>query len=54
VAGIPRKPEFEHETIGAAARVKPRPMRTLLVMIGAWFVLNVFLVVAASNDELRS
>jgi hypothetical protein len=26
-------------------------MRTLLVMIGAWFVLNVFLVVAAINDK---
>jgi hypothetical protein len=29
-------------------------MRTLLVTIGAWFVLNVFLVVAAIKDKLRS
>jgi hypothetical protein len=29
-------------------------MRTLLVMIGAWFVLNAFLVVATINDKLRS
>ena len=28
-------------------------MRTLLIMIGTWFVLNVFLVVAAINDKLR-
>jgi hypothetical protein len=28
-------------------------MRTLLVMIGAWFALNAFLVVAATNDRLR-
>jgi len=26
-------------------------MRTLLVIIGAWLVLNVFLVVAAINDS---
>jgi hypothetical protein len=29
-------------------------MRTLLMMIGTWFVLNVFVVVAANNDKLRS
>jgi hypothetical protein len=29
-------------------------MRTLLVMIGAWFVLNAFLVVAAIDDKPRS
>jgi hypothetical protein len=29
-------------------------MRTLLVMIGAWFALNAFLVVAAINDRLHS
>jgi len=29
-------------------------MRTLLVMIGAWFMLNAFLVVAAVNDKLQS
>jgi len=29
-------------------------MRTLLVMIGAWFMLNAFLVVAAINDKLQS
>ena len=29
-------------------------MRTLLVMIGAWFMLNAFLVVAATNDKLQS
>jgi hypothetical protein len=29
-------------------------MRTLLVIIGAWLVLNVFLVVAAINDKLHS
>jgi hypothetical protein len=30
-------------------------MGTLLVMmIGAWFMLNVFLAVAATNDKLRS
>ena len=28
-----------------------RSMRTLLVIIGAWLVLNVFLVVAAINDS---
>jgi hypothetical protein len=28
-------------------------MRMLLVMIGAWFALNAFLVVAATNDRLR-
>jgi len=29
-------------------------MGTLLVMIGAWFMLNAFLVVAAINDKLHS
>jgi hypothetical protein len=29
-------------------------MRTLLVMIGAWFLLNAFLMVAAINDKLQS
>ena len=29
-------------------------MRTLLVMIGAWFMLNALLVVAAINDKLQS
>jgi len=29
-------------------------MRTLLVMIGAWFMLNAFLVVAAINNKLQS
>jgi hypothetical protein len=29
-------------------------MRTLLVMIGAWFMLNAFLVVAATNVKLQS
>ena len=29
-------------------------MRTLLVMIGAWFMLNAFLMVAAINDKLQS
>src|SRR5258707_15841793 len=29
-------------------------MGTLLVMIGAWFMLNAFLVVAAINDKLQS
>ncbi len=29
-------------------------MRTLLVMIRAWFMLNAFLVVAAINDKLQS
>jgi hypothetical protein len=29
-------------------------MRTLLVIIGAWLVLNVFLVIAAINDKLHS
>ena len=29
-------------------------MRTLLVMIGAWFLRNAFLMVAAINDKLQS
>ena len=29
-------------------------MRTLLVMIGPWFMLNGLLVVAAINDKLQS
>jgi hypothetical protein len=29
-------------------------MRTLLVMIAAWFLLNAFLVVAAISDKLHS
>jgi hypothetical protein len=29
-------------------------MRTLLVMIAAWFLLNAFLVVAAISDKLQS
>ena len=29
-------------------------MRTLLTMIGAWFILNAFLVVAAFNDKLQT
>jgi hypothetical protein len=28
-------------------------MRALLVMIGAWFLLNAFLVVAVINDKLQ-
>ena len=31
-----------------------RSMRTLLVMIGAWFMVNALLVVAAINDKLQS
>jgi len=29
-------------------------MRTLLTMIGAWFMLNAFLMVAAINGKLQS
>jgi hypothetical protein len=29
-------------------------MRTLLMLIGAWFMLNAFLVVAAINDKRQS
>ena len=31
-----------------------RSMHTLLVMIGAWFMLSAFLVIAAINDKLQS
>jgi hypothetical protein len=34
--------------------ISARPKRILLVIIGAWLVLNVFLVVAAINDKLHS
>jgi hypothetical protein len=29
-------------------------MRTLLAMIGTWFMFNAFLAVAATNDKLQS
>jgi len=35
-------------------RFSARSMRTLLVMIGAWFMLNAFLMVAVINDKLKS
>jgi hypothetical protein len=38
-------------TILALFSISARHMRTLLVIIGAWLVLNVFLVVAAINDK---
>jgi len=41
--GYPSRPPFS-----------ARSMRTLLVMIGAWFLLNAFLMVAAINDKLQS
>jgi hypothetical protein len=45
-------------TLPAVTRVEPpflaRSMRTLLAMIGAWFLLNAFRVVAAINDKLQS
>jgi hypothetical protein len=41
-------------TILALFSISARPKRILLVIIGAWLVLNVFLVVAAINDKLHS
>jgi hypothetical protein len=47
-------PSFYHLALPAVIRLHGRSMRTLLAMIGAWFMLNAFLVVAAINDKLQS